>query len=128
MAHQILVANAEILDKVSILTIKNQKITDNSKLSNISKELDYLQPTFSLIIQNNKYIQNLYHRLLDINTKLWDIEDRIREKEEQQAFDNQFIDLARSVYNLNDERAAVKKEINKISNSEFIEEKSYASY
>lgn len=126
--YQIQISNAEILDKVSILTIKNQKITDNDKLSNISKELNYLQSIFNLIIQNNIYIENLYNKLLAINIQLWNIEDHIRQKEKQLSFDNQFIDLARSIYKLNDERAKIKKQINIMSNSEFIEEKSYEKY
>ena len=125
---KILVSHGEILDKVSILIIKNQKIYNKTQLLNIKKEFNILQPVFQLIVENNQNIQNLYNQLIDINTKLWDTEDSIRAKEKKQLFDNEFINLARSVYILNDKRAKIKKEINTISGSELIEEKSYTEY
>lgn len=126
--EKILVSYGEILDKVSILIIKNQKINDKTKLLNVKKELNILQTVFQSIVKNNQNIQNLYNQLIDINTKLWDTEDSIRAKEKKQLFDNEFINLARSVYILNDKRAKIKKEINTISGSELIEEKSYTEY
>ena len=120
---KILVSHGEILDKVSILIIYNK-----TQLINIKKEFNILQPVFQLIVENNQNIQNLYNQLIDINTKLWDTEDSIRAKEKKQLFDNEFINLARSVYILNDKRAKIKKEINTISGSELIEEKSYTEY
>jgi Asp-tRNA(Asn)/Glu-tRNA(Gln) amidotransferase C subunit len=125
---KILVSHGEILDKVSILIIKNQKINDKTKLLNVKKELKILQTVFQSIVNNNQNIQNLYNQLIEINTKLWDTEDDIRAKEKEQVFDNEFIKLARSVYMLNDKRAKIKKEINTISGSELIEEKSYIEY
>ena len=125
---KILVSHGEILDKVSILIIKNQKIYNKTQLLNIKKEFNILQPVFQLIVENNQNIQNLYNQLIDINTKLWDTEDSIRAKEKKQLFDNEFINLARSVYILNDKTAKIKKEINTISGSELIEEKSYTEY
>jgi hypothetical protein len=126
--EKILVSYGEILDKVSILIIKKQKINDKNKLLNVKKELNILQTVFQSIVKNNHNIQNLYNQLVDINTKLWDTEDGIRAKEKQQLFDNEFINLARSVYMLNDKRAKIKKEINTISGSELTEEKSYTEY
>lgn len=128
MAYKILASNAEILDKFSILTIKSIKINNILQIKNISKELDVLRSTFNLIIKDNEYLQKLYNDLININTKLWDIEDSIRVKEKQQLFDNEFINLARSVYIFNDERASIKKQINIVSRSELIEEKSYNAY
>lgn len=128
MAYQILVSNAEILDKFSILTIKSTKINNVLQIQNISKELDILRPIFNLIVKDSEYLQKLYADLININIKLWDIEDNIRVKEKQQSFDDAFIDLARSVYIFNDERASIKKEINSFSGSELTEEKSYESY
>lgn len=128
MSYQISLSNAEILDRVSILSIKKIKIQEPSQNLNIVKELENLYSTFDSIIDNNQYIKNLYDRLVDINTQLWDIHNKIRAKEKKQIFDNQFIDLARSTYMLNDERALIKKQINIISSSELSEEKSYESY
>jgi hypothetical protein len=128
MAYQILVSNAEILDKFSILTIKSTKINNVLQIQNISKELDILRPIFNLIVKDSEYLQKLYTDLININTKLWDIEDSIRVKEKQQLFDDVFINLARSVYIFNDERAFIKKQINIFSGSELTEEKSYESY
>lgn len=128
MAYQILVSNAEILDKFSILTIKSTKINNVLQIQNISKELDILRPVFNLIVKDSEYLQKLYADLISINTKLWDIEDSIRVKEKQQLFDDAFINLARSVYIFNDERASIKKQINIFSGSELTEEKSYESY
>lgn len=128
MAYQILVSNAEILDKFSILFIKSTKINNVLQIQNISKELDVLRPIVNLIIKDSEYLQKLYADLISINSKLWDIEDSIRVKEKQQLFDDAFINLARSVYIFNDERASIKKQINIFSGSELIEEKSYESY
>lgn len=125
MAYQILVSNAEILDKFSILIIKSTKINNVLQIQNISKELDVLRPIVNLIIKDSEYLQKLYADLISINSKLWDIEDSIRVKEKQQLFDDAFINLARSVYIFNDERASIKKQINIFSGSELTEEKSY---
>lgn len=121
------VSNGEILDKLSILEIKIANITDPGKLINIKKELDVLKPLADslLVLEEVKYF---YERLLGTNTKLWYIEDKLREKECMRAFDAEFIILARSVYLTNDLRAEIKKQINIITNSELIEEKSYEKY
>ena len=117
----------ELVDKISILIIKQKNITDETKLDHVKKELDFLQKTLMNYGQQegiNKYLENL----ININSKLWDIEDDIRECERKKLFDQTFIDLARSVYFTNDERAKVKNDINKTFGSELVEVKSYEEY
>jgi len=109
----------ELLDKISILEIKQENITDSQKLSNIKKELDLLRDEAS------KFPQVLYLELKETNQKLWNIEDSIREKEYRKEFDLEFIELARSVYITNDLRSELKRKINLATNSSLIEEKSY---
>lgn len=121
------VSHGEIVDKLTILQIKKNNITDITKLENINKEYNYL---FS-IVENDLGISTQsddYLKLLTINQELWVIEDDIREKERQKEFDEEFIRLARAVYYTNDNRANVKKEINLKYSSGFIEEKSYSQY
>tara|TARA_Y100001970_G_scaffold148512_1_gene182427 strand:- start:220 stop:603 length:384 start_codon:yes stop_codon:yes gene_type:complete len=117
----------ELVDKVSILIIKEKNITDENKLYHVKKELDFLQKTLMSYVQQeeiNDYLENL----VNINSKLWNIEDDIRECERKKLFDQIFIDLARSVYFTNDERAKVKNDINKSFGSELVEVKSYEEY
>ena len=117
----------ELVDKISILIIKQQNITDETKLDHVKKELDFLQKTLMNYVQQeeiNTYLENL----ININSKLWNIEDDIRECERKKMFDQTFIDLARSVYFTNDERAKVKNDINKTFGSELVEVKSYEEY
>ena len=117
----------ELVDKISILIIKQKNITDETKLDHVKKELDFLQKTLMNYVQQegiNNYLENL----ININSKLWDIEDDIRECERKKLFDQSFIDLARSVYFTNDERAKVKNDINKTFGSELVEVKSYEEY
>ena len=117
----------ELVDKISILIIKEKNITDETKLDHVKKELDFLQKTLMNYVQQkeiNTYLENL----ININSKLWDIEDDIRECERKKLFDQTFIDLARSVYFTNDERAKVKNDINKTFGSELVEVKSYEEY
>lgn len=111
----------ELYDKYSILQIKYERITDPEKLSYVSIELNYLQPYI------DKYNLNMEHRLLikSINEDLWDIEDKIREKEKKQEFDDEFISLARSVYKKNDQRSFIKNKINNVLNSVIKDIKSY---
>ena len=114
----------ELVDKISILIIKQKNITDETKLDHVKKELDFLQKTLINYIQQeeiNIYLENL----ININSKLWNIEDDIRECERKKLFHQTFIDLARSVYFTNDERAKVKNDINKTFGSELVEVKSY---
>jgi len=121
------VSHGEIVDKLTILQIKKENITDPSKLDNIVKEYDYLLS----IVENDLRISTQspeYLELLSINQELWVIEDDIRDKERIKEFDEDFIKLARSVYYTNDVRAKIKKEINLKYSSGFVEEKSYQSY
>ena len=115
----------ELVDKITILEIKKNKL-QNSKLENVLKELSFLR---KLMAKNQIEItDNLFTQLKEINLKLWNIEDQIRIKEKNKEFDNIFIELARSVYFTNDKRSEIKKRINRLSNSEITEEKSYAEY
>jgi hypothetical protein len=118
------VSTGEVADKISILVIKNEKITDEAKLANVQKELSALIELFPAEI----LIDKLYNELCHVNIQLWHIEDAIREKERLREFDEEFIKLARDVYFTNDRRAAVKKEINIKYGSDFVEEKSYNTY
>ena len=121
------VSHGEIVDKLTILQIKKENITDPSKLDNIMKEYDYLLS----VVENDLGISTLspeYLELLSVNKELWVIEDDIRDKERQKEFDDDFIKLARAVYYTNDVRAKIKKEINLKHSSGFVEEKSYQSY
>ena len=115
----------ELIDKMSILEIKKDKLK-NLKLKNILKELSFLR---AVIEKNSIFIPDeIFFQLKSINLKLWDIEDKIRIKEKNKEFDNEFIELARSVYLNNDRRSETKKELNIMFNSEIIEEKSYEKY
>ena len=117
----------ELVDKISILIIKKKNIIDKTKLDHVKKELDFLQKTLTNYVQK-KEINNYLENLININSKLWNIEDDIRECERKKLFDQTFIDLARSVYFTNDERAKVKNDINKCFDSELVEVKSYEEY
>ena len=121
------VSLGELIDKISILHIKNINIKDEEKLKLIREELELLNQTFNRHIKNND-IQNYLDSLIEINSKLWIIEDDIRDCERKKKFDQTFIDLARSVYFTNDKRSEVKLEINKKFGSKIIEVKSYEEY
>jgi len=121
------VSLGELVDKISILHIKNINIKDNEKLKLIREELELLNQTLNKHIKNND-IQNYLDSLIEINSKLWVIEDDIRDCERKKKFDQTFIDLARSVYFTNDKRSEVKLEINKKFGSKIIEVKSYEEY
>lgn len=123
------ISTGELLDKISILEIKLLNIKDEKKIKNVYKELAILNPYFQdLLDEYGLDLKNLYIKLSNINKGLWDIEDAIREKEAFEEFDEEFVELARSVYITNDKRAAVKKEINLLTKSELVEEKSYSDY
>ena len=115
----------ELIDKITILEIKQIHMT-GIKLKNVDKELKLLKNT--LQDTNLEIDIDLINNLKEVNKKLWEIEDNIRIKERNQEFDKKFIELARSVYNENDKRASIKKEINQKYNSELVEEKSYNNY
>ena len=115
----------ELVDKITILEIKKNKL-QNSKLENVLKELSFLRKLMAK--HQIEITDDLFTQLKEINLKLWNIEDQIRIKEKNKEFDNIFIELARSVYFTNDKRSEIKKRINRLSNSEITEEKSYAEY
>ena len=121
------VSLGELVDKISILHIKNINIKDDEKLKLIREELELLNQTLNKHIKNND-IQIYLDLLIEINSKLWAIEDGIRDCERNKKFDQTFIDLARSVYFTNDKRSEVKLEINKKFGSKIIEVKSYVEY
>ncbi len=122
------VSPGEVIDKITILRIKAARITDAAKLSNVTRELAILECTWRDSPYGGKDISADEAALQSVNERLWDIEDRIRDKERAQAFDVRFIELARSVYIENDERALIKKRINSALGSTIVEEKSYAAY
>lgn len=123
------VSYGELIDKISILEIKAQRISDAAKLANVEKELAALLVTWqSHPASAGQSIDDLWAGLRDVNGQLWDIEDRIRIKEGQGLFDAEFIELARAVYFINDDRARLKRELNTRLGSDLVEEKSYANY
>ncbi len=119
------VSNGELIDKFTILVIKRRIIKDELAIKNINNEMACIYPCIVLQLQDEK-VHELKERLEKINSELWKIEDDLREHERLQKFDNEFIQLARSVYKLNDARSGIKREINILTKSDIIEEKSYA--
>jgi len=122
------VSPGELLDKITILRIKSLRIGDAAKLGNVKLELELLERIWRESGAEEAAAKGDEHELLRVNEALWDIEDRIREKEAQRLFDRDFIELARAVYVTNDERAAIKKRINVQLGSRIVEEKSYRDY
>ena len=119
------ISAGELIDKITILEIKKIKISDAEKLKDINKELDSLNQTFKKFIPDPSLIQKLIDKLKSINLKLWDIENGKRQAEKDQKFGKEFIELARSVYKSNDERAKIKLEINNTLGSNIKEVKSH---
>ena len=128
MSIKIELSIGELLDKISILQIKAERIDDPSKVKNINKELDVLMSLWNDSPYSDTKLSSEINELKNINEALWDIEDKIRDKERNQLFDKDFIELARSVYFTNDKRAEIKRIINDKTGSELIEEKSYSDY
>ena len=130
MAQELLVpvSYGELLDKIAILQIKSERISDPAKLANVRRELSALEQTWMAHPAAVQDIARLRADLKAVNERLWVIEDDIRDKERAQAFDEGFVRLARSVYFQNDERARIKREINEALGSTYVEEKSYADY
>jgi hypothetical protein len=122
------VSPGEVLDKITILEIKSERMSDPEKVANVQVELALLQETWAETISDTDVIQSLHAKLKEINEALWEIEDDIRDKERAKEFDERFIKLARAVYVTNDRRSQVKKELNLHLGSEIIEEKSYQDY
>ena len=120
------VSNGEIVDKISILLIKMEKMKDSNKINNVDKELKQLLPYLDEIGIDVE--DELFKKLKKMNLKLWDIEDKLRKLESQKKFNGEFIELARQVYYTNDLRSTIKKEININTGSKLIEEKSYEDY
>ena len=118
----------EFLDKLTILEIKSERMTDAAKLANVCRELDLLRATWAASPLAARDVSVLVGELKQVNEALWEIEDRIREHEAAKRFDAGFIELARSVYITNDRRAAIKRELNVALGSQLIEEKSYKAY
>ena len=122
------ISPGELLDKITILRIKQARILDAPKLANVKLELTLLEQTWRSSCGAPHDVTLEERALQNVNERLWDIEDRIRDKEAKQSFDRDFIELARAVYVCNDERAAIKKRINLQLGSRLIEEKSYKPY
>ena len=119
--------NNELVDKLSILRVKQIKITNPEKLSYVNKEFELLY-NFSSVYFNNEEISKLYYELVETNSKLWEIEDELRILETKKSFDEKFIELARAVYYTNDKRFILKNEINERTSSEIREVKEYVEY
>jgi len=123
------VSNGELLDKLSILELKLKNIKDNKKLINIKNEHGGLSPLCNNLFDNyGNELRSLYANISEINAELWKIEDDIRECERNKDFGDEFVRLARAVYFTNDKRSDVKKSINLLTESGFVEEKSYEDY
>jgi hypothetical protein len=122
------ISYGELLDKLTILEIKKLKITDNKKLLSVNNEYLELMKIYTKLKEDYKDLDIYYKKLIEVNTKLWEIEDGIRLHEKSGNFGDSFIDLARSVYITNDLRFEIKSKINKKYNSAISEEKSYKKY
>jgi Family of unknown function (DUF6165) len=122
------ISPGELLDKLTILRIKSTRMSDPQKVANVRMELQALEETWRNSAFAEAGIEADVNALLEVNERLWVIEDDIRDKERAQAFDAEFIRLARAVYFENDERAAIKRRINSKLGSSIVEEKSYAEY
>jgi hypothetical protein len=121
------VSVGELIDKLSILQVKKTKITNEEKLDYVNKEFELLY-NLSSVYLDIKELETLYHILVKTNSKLWDIEDKLRVLESEKRFDEEFVELARNVYFTNDERFSLKNQINKITDSEIREIKEYIEY
>ena len=119
---------AEVLDKITILEIKSERMSESGQLKNVRTELSLLRETWNREIEMDQRLHSLRRQLKEVNEALWQIEDEIRDKERAKQFDEGFIELARSVYVSNDRRSRIKKEVNLHLGSKLIEEKSYREY
>ena len=122
------ISPGEIIDKITILSIKLDMISDENKLKNINYEYSILLKTRDNFLPQSPELEKLSFNLREVNEKLWQIEDEIRDCESRKDFSKNFIDLARAVYITNDERSDIKRKINLLLNSKLFEEKSYQSY
>ena len=122
------ISPGELLDKITILQIKSERISDATKVANVRTELGMLEQVWSDTVKDDEQIRALSSKLKSINEALWEIEDDIRDEERNNRFSDRFIELARAVYVTNDERANAKKKVNLHLNSSIVEEKSYQDY
>lgn len=122
------VSYGELIDKITILEIKVERINDPDKVRNVSIELAHLKHALATHVPPDLVVEKLADQLRSVNFHLWDVEDRLRKKENEKSFDDEFVELARSVYFTNDQRARIKRELNELLNSGVIEEKSYQPY
>ena len=122
------VSPGELLDKITILEIKSERMSDPAKVANVRTELALLQETWAKAVQEDAVVRRLHDALKEINEALWEIEDDVRDKERVKEFDQRFVELARSVYFTNDRRSEVKKQLNLHLGSRINEEKSYQDY
>ena len=122
------ISYGELFDKISILEIKKTKLVNSDDIKNVTFELNILTDALNKSNIHIHNVNNLLNKLKKVNLQLWEIEDKIREKEKYSLFDDEFIELARSVYKTNDKRSKIKKEINIALKSEVIEIKSYQDY
>ena len=122
------VSPGEMLDKITILEIKSERIYDPQKVANVRHELDLLIKVWDMAVVNDATVAALKARMKSINEDLWEIEDDIRDQEKAKNFGERFIELARAVYVTNDQRAEAKKELNLYLGSDIVEEKSYQDY
>ena len=122
------ISPGELLDKITILQIKSERISDAIKVANVRTELGMLEQVWSDTVEDDEQIRALSSELKSINEALWEIEDDVRDEERNKRFGDRFIDLARAVYVTNDERANAKKKVNLHLNSSIVEEKSYQDY
>ena len=125
---QIPISPGELLDKITILQIKSERISDATKVANVRTELGMLEQVWSDTVEDDEQIRALSSELKSVNEALWEIEDDIRDEERNKRFGDRFIELARAVYVTNDERANAKKKVNLHLNSSIVEEKSYQDY
>ena len=128
MKIEIPISCGELVDKLTILEIKGQHITESEKLNEVKKEFKELSVTFKTLLKSNPLLQKYYDQLLNINTELWLIEDEIRVCEKNNDFGDNFIKLARAVYKTNDQRFHLKNDVNELFNSNIKEQKSYKEY
>jgi hypothetical protein len=122
------VSLGELLDKIVILEIKEERITEESKLINVRNELQSLRSIVPAALSDNAAVAPWEQSLREANSQLWDLEDRIRDKERDDDFGLEFVEIARLIYRTNDQRAHAKKMINSLCGSEIVEEKSYQPY
>ena len=128
MSVKIAVSYGELFDKISILEIKQSRVVNADQRINIENELNVLNRVRATIVPDNFKIDDLIEGLTDVNERLWNVEDKLRDCERRQEFSATFIELSRSVYRLNDRRAELKRELNSRLGSELVEEKIYTEY